>query len=130
MKKVVLKGMIVLGLGITFGGLSLPLFGQTNQAKTRALAVVRDCFTTFAMTGLQNRDCRVALKAFRTSRNDKHPVDRDCHALKCPLPCLLALHVVPRGGRQPDITDISFYRFFICQTDNFVYDLYGIKPRG
>lgn len=39
MKKVVLKGMIVLGLGITFGGLSLPLFGQTNQAKTRALAV-------------------------------------------------------------------------------------------
>lgn len=39
MKKVVLKGMIVLGLGITFGGLSLPLFGQTNQAKTGALAV-------------------------------------------------------------------------------------------
>lgn len=39
MKKVVLKGMIVLGLGITFGGLSLPLLGQTNQAKTGALAV-------------------------------------------------------------------------------------------
>lgn len=39
MKKVVLKGMIVLGLGITIGSLSLPLFGQTNQAKTGALAV-------------------------------------------------------------------------------------------
>lgn len=39
MKKVVLKGMIVLGLGITFGGLSLPLFGQTNQTSTGAPAI-------------------------------------------------------------------------------------------
>lgn len=39
MKKVVFINLVVLGLGITFGGLSLPLFGQTNQTSTGASAI-------------------------------------------------------------------------------------------
>ncbi len=39
MKKVVFKGVIVLGLGIMLGSLSLPVFGQTNQTNTHPLAI-------------------------------------------------------------------------------------------
>ena len=39
MKKVAFIELVVLGLGITFGGLSLPVFGQTNQTSTGASAI-------------------------------------------------------------------------------------------
>lgn len=39
MKKIVFMELVVLGLGIMFGGFSLPVFGQTNQISTGAPAI-------------------------------------------------------------------------------------------